>query len=422
MNAPLNSPCEAGFSLETSISRTLRKKVCMLAYACYEFDNRIRRYAEALAARGDQVDVIALAEGNSPLRTEVVKGVTVYRVQQRSFNERHKWTYAWRLLRFLWASSIFLTRRHRRVRYDVIHVHNVPDFMIFAAWYPKWKGAKLILDIHDIMPELFANKFQTKTRNGYVRLLKAIEKASTGFADHVIISNHLWYETITARSVSRQKTSVFLNHVDPAIFYRRARTRNDGKFIILFPGSFQWHQGLDIAIQALAKVKEQLPHAELHFYGGGGGTEGGLKQLAEQVGVGESVKFFGSRSIEQIADVMANADLGVVPKRANSFGNEAYSTKIMEFMSQGVPVAVSKTKIDSYYFDDTVVRFFPSGDVGALAEAIVSLATDQRLRAQLIAAGYEYVRQNSWGTKKADYLGLMDSLSSNESLRDEDGG
>ena len=317
------------------------------------------------------------------------------------------------LLRFLCVSSILLMRRHRRIRYDVVHVHNVPDFLVFAAWYPKWKGAKLILDIHDIVPELFANKFGTHANNSYVRLLKAVEKAAAAFADHVIVSNHLWYETITARSVSKDKSSVFLNHTDPAIFYRRVRTRNDGKFIILFPGSFLSHQGLDLAIEALILVKDKVPDAELHLYGGGGAGED-LQRQAERLGLLGSVKFCGGRSLDQIAEVIANADLGVVPKRADSFGNEAYSTKIMEFMSQGIPVVVSKTKIDSYYFDEKVVCFFPSGDVEALANAIVNVATDQHLREQLIAGGYEYVRRHDWGTNKADYRALVDSLSTRE--------
>jgi glycosyltransferase involved in cell wall biosynthesis/peptidoglycan/xylan/chitin deacetylase (PgdA/CDA1 family) len=391
-------------------SRNTRQKTCMLVYNLYESDNRVRRYAETLAKRGDRVDVITLASGSIPLGTSELSGVTVHHIQRRDSNERHKWTYAWRLLRFWVASSILLTRLHHRIRYDLIHVHNVPDFLVFAAWYPKWTGTKVILDIHDIVPEFFASKFETKAGDNYVKLLKLVEKASASFADHVIVSNHLWHEKLISRSVSRDKCSVFLNHVDPAIFYRRPRTRADGKFIIMFPGSFQWHQGLDIAIQAFALVNNKVPNAEFHIYGGGP-LEGDLVQLAEGLGLKGKVKFCGRLALDRIADVIANADLGVVPKRADSFGNEAYSTKIMEFMSQGVPVVVSRTTIDTLYFDNGAVHFFPSGDVQALADAMLDVIDRPTLRENLITRGYEYASSHSWDLRKTDYLELVASLS-----------
>ncbi|NJL72862.1 MAG: glycosyltransferase family 4 protein, partial [Candidatus Competibacteraceae bacterium] len=83
----------------------------------------------------------------------------------------------------------------------------------------------------------------------------------------------------------------------------------------------------------------------------------------------------------RVAEIMAAADIGVVPKRANSFGNEAYSTKIMEFMAVGVPVIVSSTRVDRFYFDDSVVRFFESGNVEALTEAMDELLSDPARRA-----------------------------------------
>ena len=390
--------------------RKSRKKICMLVYSNYETDNRVRRYAETLVKRGDQVDVIAVSGENLPLGTTVINGVTVHHIQQRTRDERSKWTYAGRLLRFLVLSSIYMTRLHRRHRFDLIHVHNVPDFLVFAAWYPKLMGVKLILDIHDIVPEFFESKFSAKARNQYVRVLKSVEKVSMAFADHVIVSNHLWHEKLIARSVSPGKSSVLLNHVDLAQFYRRPRTRNDGKFIILFPGSFQWHQGLDVAIEAFAKIKDQVPNAELHLYGGGN-IQPDLIGLADQLGLKDKVKFCGSISLDRIPDVIANADLGIVPKRADSFGNEAYSTKIMEFMSQGVPVVVSRTKIDTFYFDDSVVKFFESGNAEAMADAMLQVIEDSALRDALIAKGYDYVARHSWDEKRMCYLDLVDSLS-----------
>jgi glycosyltransferase involved in cell wall biosynthesis len=393
--------------------RNTRKKICMLAHTHYGCDNRVRRYAEALASRGDLVDVIALSSGPVVIDPAQTAGVTEYRIQRRDGNEKSKWNYAWRLLRFFATASIFLARRHNRVQYDLIHVHNIPDFLVFAAWYPRRTGAKVILDIHDIVPELFASKFGTGDRSLYFKFLTRIEKASATFSDHVIVANHLWQETLISRSVPKEKCSVFLNHVDPAIFGRRPRTRNDGKFVILFPGSFQWHQGLDLAIEAFALMKDRAPNADLHFYGGGGGhgAETDLSGLAARLGLNGRVTFHGTVALDQIADVMANADLGIVPKRANSFGNEAYSTKIMEFMSQGVPVVVSRTKIDSFYFDDSVVRFFPSGDISGMAQAMLEVIESKTTREALIAAGYEYAERHGWGKRKGDYLDLVDSLS-----------
>jgi glycosyltransferase involved in cell wall biosynthesis/peptidoglycan/xylan/chitin deacetylase (PgdA/CDA1 family) len=393
--------------------RNSRKKICMLAYSNYDTDSRIRRYAETLAQRGDYVEVIAISSQAQALNEEQLGGVTVHRVQRRQHDERNKWMYVWRLLRFVLSSSRLLTRRHRAVAYDLIHVHNIPDFLVYAAWYPKWTGAKIILDIHDVVPELFANKFGSHGTRFYFRLLKKIERWSASFADYVIVANDLWVKTVTSRSVAKEKCSVILNHIDPTVFYRRTRTRNDRRFILLFPGTWQAHQGLDIAIEALAYLKDSVPNAELHLYGGGGGfgAEARLQELANGLGLEGRVRFFHEVSLDEIANVIANADIGVVPKRADSFGNEAYSTKIMEFMSQGVPVVASRTKIDSFYFDDTVVRFFPSGDSRAMADAILEVRENTALRESLVRNGLEYARANNWEHRKGHYLDLVDTLS-----------
>ena len=181
--------------------RNSRKRVCMVAYTNYECDNRVRRYAEALVGRGDLVDVISYSSGDTPLGITQLKGVTVHRIFRREPEGSSKWAYVWRLGRFLYAAAKRVTELHRRVRYDVIHVHNPPDFMVFAAWYPKRTGAKVILDIHDIVPEFFASKFGANAKGLYVKFIKGVEKASVAFADHVIVSNHLWQEKLIQRSV-----------------------------------------------------------------------------------------------------------------------------------------------------------------------------------------------------------------------------
>lgn len=404
-------PREAARYYRTALrpeQRNTRKKICMVAYSYYESDNRIRRYAEALACRGDIVDVIALSSReNEPPTT--IKGVRIRYVQRRTKNERNQLDYALRLIRFFVAVLAALSQQHSRKRYDLVHVHNIPDFLVFATFYARWCGAKVILDIHDVVPELYASKFRTGQSDARITILKWIEKASAEFSDHVIVSNDLWYKKLSGRAFRENKGSVFINHVDRGIFYRHERTRDDNRFIILFPGSFQWHQGLDIAIKAVARIADTIPQAELHLYGGGQEKQF-LLSLAQNLGIQNRVKFFSGIPLDQMPGIMANADLGVVPKRADSFGNEAYSTKIMEFMSQGIPVVASRTRIDSFYFDDSLIRFFPSGDDASLASAIVEMFGNRVLRETQAIKGYEYVEHNNWEVKKRDYLDLVDSL------------
>ena len=141
---------------------------------------------------------------------------------------------------------------------------------------------------------------------------------------------------------------------------------------VLYPGTLNWHQGVDIAIRAFAKVTPRIPNSEFHIYGEGPSRDD-LVRLASELGIPEAVVFHRPVSLREISAVIEDADLGVVPKRSDSFGDEAFSTKTLEFMMLGVPVILAETTVDRYYFNDDVVTFFPSGDVDVLADCMLRL-------------------------------------------------
>jgi glycosyltransferase involved in cell wall biosynthesis len=380
----------------------------MLVYSFYENDNRVMRYAETLARRGDQVDVVALRKEDTAAY-EQIRGVNVFRIQKRLVDEKGRLSYLIKILKFFIKSAFFVTKEHFRYPYDLIHVHSVPDFEVFAALVPKLMGSKIILDIHDIVPEFYMSKFNEQNESILFKSLVAIEKASIQFSDHVIISNHIWEKKLLSRSVNRNKCSVILNYPDPFFFHKRSKSRSDGKFVMIYPGTFGWHQGLDIAIKAFAAVKDQVPNAEFHIYGRGP-EQGSLEKLINQLNLQNSVFLSAPAPIDQIANIMANADLGIVPKRNDPFGGEAFSTKILEFMSSGVPVIVSATTIDTYYFNDSVVKYFKPDDVIDLAQCMLTLINDEEMRNRLIDNALKFADDFSWERKKAEYLNLVDSL------------
>ena len=386
------------------------RRICMVTYSHFLSDTRVMRYAQALAERGDQVDVIALQGAGETAARERMGNINLIRLQRRVGRRgKSRLSYLFPVLRFLCVSALWIAREHSRKRYDLLHVHNLPDFLVFTAAYPRLTGAKVILDIHDILPEFYGSKFGASANSPGQRMLRWLERVSAKGADHVIISNDLWLDRYKARTGANGNCSVFVNNVDAKIFHPRARTRNDGKLIIIFPGGLYWHQGLDIAIHAFQKIVAQLPQAEFHLYGDGNMKEN-LVALAKDLGLHDRVRFFDWIPVQQMAEIMANADLGVVPKRADSFGNEAYSTKIMEFMSLGVPVVVSSTKIDRHYFNGSLVRFFESGNDAALAEAMFEMLCDRNLRDRLAKNALEYASRNSWESRKGEYLNLVGSL------------
>jgi glycosyltransferase involved in cell wall biosynthesis len=398
------------FGAETnkSPSGTFLMKVCMLAYSFYEQDNRVRRYAETLAKRGDHVDVVALRmEGQSS--KEVVGGVCVYRIQRRIVNEKGRFTYLGRLLLFFLRSFVFLTSKQLRERYDLIHVHSVPDFEVFAALMPKLTGSKIILDIHDLVPEFYLSKFKASSKSLTFRLLVAMERMSASFADHVIAANHIWLKRLHERSVKSANCTVILNFPDTDIFHLRGRNRNDCKFIMVYPGTLSYHQGLDVAIRAFAIIADKTPQADFHIYGGGDQSDF-LKSLIIELKLQDRVFLMGGRTLQEIAVIMENADLGIVSKRNDGFGNEAFSTKIFEFMSVDVPVIVPETAIDRYYFNDSVVKFFQANDEKSLAEAMLQMINSPELRQELVRNARKFIESYTWERNKEIYLDLVDSL------------
>ena len=382
----------------------------MLAYTFYETDGRVMRYAESLALQGAQVDAIVLRREGQP-REEIVKACACCACSgARRTNAAGSATWPG------WACSSRArcscsAREQLRRRYDIVHVHSVPDFEVFAALVPKLGGAKLILDIHDIVPEFYAAKFGVAEGSAVVRALKLAERWSTGFADHVIVANDIWLEKIATRAVRREKCSAFINFPDTTVFRTGLRTRaaDDGEFVMHYPGTLNWHQGLDIAIRAFAIAQRSAPDLRFHIHGEGS-AKPALRALVDELGLADRVHLHAPLPLRAIAGVMAQADLGVVPKRNDPFGGEAFSTKILEFMALGVPVMVARTRIDQHYFDDTLVSFFEPGDEHDLARAMLDAVRDRTRSAELAARALAFARTHSWGERQGLYLDIVRRL------------
>ncbi|MFQ5769552.1 MAG: glycosyltransferase [bacterium] len=385
---------------------------CLIAYTFYEFDFRVRRYAEALTKRGDRVDVIVLRrKGEKP--HGVLKGVNIFRIQRRSSNEKGVLGYVLGVGLFFVRGTLTLFAMHLRRRYQVIHIHNVPDFLVFMGFIPKLMGARTILDIHDILPEFFCQKFDHGMDTVFAKLLLFIEKTSVHFADHVISANDIWREKIINRDQIPSKTCTTIINYPQQVSMQKSPSDPDKRpFTIIYPGTVSHHHGLDIAIKAISIAKKEIPSLRLDLFARSNNLKyyNSLRDLIKNLDLEQNVRFFPTVPIDRLLVICQRANIGIVPKREGIFASEALSSKILDYMATGLPVIAAKTKIAEYYFPDSMIMFFEPENPQDLARCIIELYKNPEKGQSLSDSGKQFVADNNWEAKKQIYLDLVDSL------------
>lgn len=387
----------------------------MVVFSCYPADPRPRRAAEALVKEGMHVDLICEAEDNLP-RHESTGSLEITRIPIRH-NRGGKLSYAYQYSTFVLAAAAILAWRSLRCKYDLIYVHNMPDVLVFSGLVPKALGAKVILDQHDPMPELMKTIFGLEENSFAVRLIKRLERWSIGFADLVITVNVACKRIFASRSCDARKVGVVMNAPDGDIFpYRAARSypaidKALGKpFVIMYHGSIVERNGLDLAVEALARVRETITNAELKICGRSTPFLEKVMQQARTLGLEESVRYLGPKRLEDLVEEIEKCDVGVIPNQRNPFTDINTPTRIFEYLSLGKPVVAPRTPGIQDYFDQDALFFFGAGDAEELAKQIESVYLDSLRAVEVAQRGQEIYLAHTWQQEKQTLLGLVSEL------------
>lgn len=390
-------------------------RICMIAYSEYASDARIRREAESLAARGDLVDCICL-----PLESQgasrVLNDVNLYPLNVRRYRGSSTWLYMLSYLRFFFGSFLLVTIRHLRLHYDVIQVHTMPDFMVFSALIPRIMGAGLILDVHDLMPELYMSKFNIGRDHPLIRALTRIETASIAFAHRAISVHSTHLEALVSHGSRVERFEVLLNTPDPAIFASREKQRkNSPCFRLVYHGTISKRHGLELALRAVALARKEIANLSLSVIGEGDDL-GRLSRLADELNLDGVVEFSRkSVPVNKLPAMLESADLGIVPLRVDTFTQYMLPVKLLEYAAMGIPAITTRTRTIARYFDDDMVEYISGESVEELTRSIVRLYGDPARRALMSASAAEFTRQHNWENQKHIYYRLVDSLNSSGS-------
>src|SRR5262249_44491029 len=304
-----------------TIRRLRGRRAAVLLFSHYPADPRPRRAAEALAAQGVNVDVICLRGGNADPGYETCGSINVTRVPLKRQRAR-KLGYVGQYAAFMLVSFFYLAWRSLTRRYDLVHVHNMPDALVFSAIVPKLLGAKIILDLHDPMPELMQTIFKLPEESFSVVMLKQLEKWSIRFADLVLTVNRACKEIYSFRSCKPHKIKIVINSPDDGVFRFqpsdvRGVTRKTGNgsepFVILYHGSLVHRNGFDLAMESLEKVRQTIPCIRMHVCGNRTDFFEKVMESARQRGLDRNVDYLGICSINQIVEAIKECDLGIIP-------------------------------------------------------------------------------------------------------------
>ncbi len=384
--------------------------VCMLAYAHYFHDARIKSYVRTLEDEGHRVDVIALqADGESAV--ESLPAGTTFRIM-RKYQGHSTLLYICSYLKFFLKSWLLLAQRSFRHRYDVVHVHNMPNALVFAAIVPKMFGAKVMLDVHDLMTVNYMAKFNAGENDLPVKVLKLEQRLSAMFADHLFCADHNQQDYLVEHcGVAKQKITVLMNLPNVELFKSTPLQKKGEVFRIVYHGTIAHRLGIDLLVQAMARVTARVP-AELWIYGRGDYLPEALA-LSTQLGLEGKVHFSQTFfPVEQIPEIVSGMDLGIIGNRRNlACDRYMLPVKLLEYVYLGVPVVAPRLGVIVRYFDDTMVRYYEPENVEQMADSIVALFHDKKERERLARMASTFYEKHNIKAQADRYLDLVTASS-----------
>lgn len=386
--------------------------IAMVVYSHYSRDARVRRYTEGLARMRIKVDIICLKENYNPRDKNI--SLIQYPFSRRRFGKL--WYIAEYLLFFVF-STVILSILFLKKSYRIFHIHNMPDFLLFAALIPKIFAAKVILDMHDPMPELYMSKYHVSVNSLIVRLLKFQEKLCFTFADEIITANEEFKKIFLHRYPNLDdKISVILNCPDPYIFkptIYQFPTTNHKLFTLMYMGTVEKRFGLDIAIEAMPNLIENIP--TLRFIIIPKLEEEGeyiknLKLEIKNLKLEKYIHFLSPLPLEKIAEELRKVDIGIVLAKNGVFTQSIFPVKLLEFIQMGIPVVATRTKVLSEYFDDKMIYFLKRNTEEEFTEAVFNLWRYKKLRINLAINAKKYFKKYNWKKEEEKYLKLISTL------------
>jgi glycosyltransferase involved in cell wall biosynthesis len=376
------------------------------------FDRRVWQESRALTEAGYRVVVVC------PMGTKrdtephvVIDGVEIHRYPLRPATGGPA-GFASEYGSAIWHS---LRLAVRLGRFDVVHICNPPDLLFLAALPHRLRGARVIFDHHDLVPELYLSRFE-RGKDLLYRGVCFLERLTYRLADVVIATNESYRAAALTRGRKRPERvyvvrsapdlSRFGGPVEPDPALRRGKAH-----LVCYLGVMGPQDGVDYALRSLARLRDDEGRTDWHaaFVGGGDAWED-MVALAGRLGLQDMVTFTGRIPDADLVRHLATADVCLAPDPLNPLNDVSTMNKIMEYMAMGRPI-VSFDLREARVSAGDAALYAPANDEGAFARLVARLLDDPAERERMGGIGRERASDTlSWERSKEGLLAAYQAV------------
>ena len=387
-------------------------EIVHLAHTFFPADPRVKREALAAAATGRHVAVVAL-RGPAQEREERIGPLTVIRLPGGR-SRAGPWAYLAEYTAFLWRCRRLLSRDPRFSGVRVVHVHTLPDFLVWAATPARRIGARLIVDLHEIFPEFTAAKYPGMRGRVAAWIARRLEANARHRADVTITVNRPIEELLRSRGIGRvERLLVIHNSADPDDFgpSMAPRTTARGEPLdLIYHGTLTSLYGLETAIRGVAHAVRQGLPTHLTVLGEGPERQS-LSRLVTELEVDQAVTFEPPLPQRALRERISRVDAGVVPTHLDGMTQYSLSNKLLEYVHLGVPILAARLPSYGRYLAENAAWFWSPGNPEDFAGAIRALtAASPQERAARASRAQQNTADITWSVERERLIALYNEL------------
>lgn len=382
-----------------------------IVQAYYPYDRRIRKQCETVIDSGFEVSVICL-RNNTETAHEIINGIHIYRVNLRK-KRGSKIRYLFEYMAFFILAFIKLNILDMKKNFTIIQVSNLPDFLVFSTIIQKIRGAKIVLDMHEIWPEFYISKYNANENVFMVKLLKFIEKISLNYAQEVITINEAIQEIFNRRSIPDKNITIVMNTIDETIIPQNwSFNKSSNEFRFVYHGTLSELYGVEVAIMAMHKFAPKHPDCKFFIFGDGPDTEN-LKTLVQKLNLQGIINLMGHVPFDKLITMLPSMNVAILPSKKDKFIDLSFSNKLGEYIFLKIPVIISNLESIQYYFNEDQLTYFTHYNSDELTEKMIFSYENYNIMQEKAENAYKKYRSIKWSIMAERYKNLIISLNHN---------